>query len=1036
MRKSVINHFISLSLALVLGGSCYSQKGKLRLHQLFHYGIEHGLPTEIINCGLQDSNGFIWLGTREGLVRFDGIEFTKILTPRSNNFTSNVLRIKQVGEGKLWVLFGESLFDNNSGGSVLVFDLKSYSFTNLVSDYPLLQRKLVMELKELGDAGLLISCDKGDLFVYQSKSGIRDLKHFIHEERNFIANTNGIIWTGSKRFPHDTVLQITKLNQDGDTLSFGEQEVNVDQEFLIAGISTDGQPIAVMDNWDSPHENIVKLSAEGRIEPFLPDHKGFDSRVYISSQAAVTGTGNDWKLWYREKEHGVFLLDSEGTVHNVLDHFSAASIPNADWSVSFFKSEGNNYWLCTSMGLYQFALRENRFVTLADRENPAERIQARGILKDNTGRLFIAAGGQGIIMINREGEIDFLNRDEDYQICFADGDKIFFGSSRVEVFDGESDISEVHGRLGLAGLWCTYKDSKGKRWFGGSGVKRCDGLDGDCDDLSFMIFPDIDNPGLVYQIFEDGAHYWIVTSEGVFQLNQYYQLVGRLEDISDHLTVQELSNVHHILRHKKQWYISTNGYGLLVWNPSSDELVRISQEDGLPSNTVYASIVEKSGQHIWLSTNFGLVQMSTDLSTMVSYNEEDGLSHHEFNRISWYQDNEGLIYFGGLNGVNCLNPIDFEKIKNPYRPPIRLVSFSRFNEKDQTLEDGYIDLQKSGEIELTRHSYSCNLSFSYLDYKSELKSYWYKLENLDADWKSLPDRHLQLGNLPYGQYVLNVKAKSQAGIWSANIISIPVSVISPYYYQPWFIAILALLTGILVLVVVRWRTWYLNRDRERLQLLVADQTIKLKESLEEKDILLKEVHHRVKNNLQIISSLLNLDQAAKHNEASNNLLTQARQRIKSMALIHKNLYQFDNLARIEVESYLKELIQNLDKAYNPDSDKIKYRIKAHDLELDVDLAIPIGLIVTELVSNSYKYAFVPGNPGLVTVQLRKNQNLLELEVLDNGIGLPKDLDIKEVSSLGLRLVNMLCDQLNGSFVYKAEIGSKFHFKFPRSISTT
>ena len=1027
-----MKQLLSIFISLILWGYCTAQQGELKLHQLSRYGIEDGLPTEIINCGIQDSSGFIWLGTRKGLVRFDGKEFIPFPTPEGSDFTSNILRIRQVERDELWVLFGRSLFDNNEGGEVWKFNLDTHSFSALTEEFPIFSGKSVMEIEYVGTHGLALSCDKGGLYTYHPSQGINSIDFGSPEHRNFIGNIDGSIWTAHKRFPHDTLVKIFQLNTRWDTLRAMNYRVSPDQDFLITAVSQTGDPIAIIRNAHSAFQNIVAIIEEGIIEEILPHHTGLNSEVTLTSKLQSFGTDEGWQLWYRENENGIFFLDSDNELHHVLDFEAAASVPHMDFSVSFFKGQGNNYWLCSSLGLYHFVLREKRFTNIESHENPANRIQARGILKDNKGRLFIAAGDAGVLMVDTNGRTSTLSRGEAYQLCFKDSGRVLFGSSRVEAFRKSSGIDHAYSRLDLSNLWTTYLDKEGKRWFGGSGVKRCDNLNGICKDLTSLIFESSQDPGVVYQVFEEIDHFWVVSSKGVFQLDQSLRSVCRLEDLSENLNSGDVHDVHHILRHGGRWYISTNGIGLVVWDPISDEVWKVDKDDGLPSDVIYAAVAENEGGSIWLSTNFGLVQMDEDLQSFTRYNVDDGLSHHEFNRISWYKDKEGLIYFGGMNGVNCLNPKNFDSPKEAFRAPVQVSKYYEFNEDEQKLENAITKLKIWGKIELSANSNFCDLSFSYLDFRPEAKSFCYMLQGLDEEWQKMEGDELQLGNLPYGSYEILVKAQNQAGIWSSNTLRIPLEVIAPYYYRRWFIGLAIFLSTTLVILIIRWRTWYLHRDRERLQLLVDSQTHQLQESLEEKSLLLKEVHHRVKNNLQIISSLLNLDRAAKKDEASNQLLSQARQRIKSMALIHKNLYQFDNLSRIEVESYLEELIQNLDRAYNRDPDNIKYKIEARDVELDVDIAIPLGLIVTELVSNSYKYAFTPGDKGILSVQVSTHQDILELVVLDNGIGLPENFDINEVSSLGLRLVNMLCDQLNGSFIYTALASSKFHFKFPLS----
>lgn len=205
---------------------------------------------------------------------------------------------------------------------------------------------------------------------------------------------------------------------------------------------------------------------------------------------------------------------------------------------------------------------------------------------------------------------------------------------------------------------------------------------------------------------------------------------------------------------------------------------------------------------------------------------------------------------------------------------------------------------------------------------------------------------------------------------------------------------------------------------------------KIREALTEKEILLKEVHHRVKNNLQVITSLLNLQAAEISDVDTIEVLMESQNRVRSMALIHEKLYQSDDLARIDFAGYLESLVSSLSQTYRIDSDKINIKVNAANIGLNIDTAIPCGLIVNELVSNSLKYAFPSGKSGAIEVSCKQSKNNhCILIVSDNGIGLPIRFDIDKSSSLGLKLVTGLVKQIGGSFVVNRKNGTQFKIEF-------
>ena len=202
----------------------------------------------------------------------------------------------------------------------------------------------------------------------------------------------------------------------------------------------------------------------------------------------------------------------------------------------------------------------------------------------------------------------------------------------------------------------------------------------------------------------------------------------------------------------------------------------------------------------------------------------------------------------------------------------------------------------------------------------------------------------------------------------------------------------------------------------------------LKSSLYERDVLLKETHHRVKNNMQVIHSLLNLQTHYAENSEAVNVLKESQNRVKSMGIIHEKLYNSTDRSKIDFADYVQSLTSDLLASYKL-SEKILPVIEVGDLELNLETAILCGLIINELVSNSLKYAFTDTENGEVNISLNLIDNRYELMISDNGIGFPEDLDFKSAGSLGLQLVNNITDQLDGEIELDRSLGTKFTIKF-------
>ena len=230
-----------------------------------------------------------------------------------------------------------------------------------------------------------------------------------------------------------------------------------------------------------------------------------------------------------------------------------------------------------------------------------------------------------------------------------------------------------------------------------------------------------------------------------------------------------------------------------------------------------------------------------------------------------------------------------------------------------------------------------------------------------------------------------------------------------------------------------------HAERSRAAVLSAYEDVKQAQqlmavALREKEALLKEIHHRVKNNLQIISSLLHLQAEQLESSSAKAALMDIQNRVRSMALIHEHLYGSTNLADVDMADYLKQLCGQLYRVMASDPDRVHLRLDLEPVHLEIDQAIPCGLLVNELVSNAFKHAFVGvvgGEVGMELGSIRQGKGV-RLRVLDNGVGLPVDFDMKHLSSLGMQLVRDLTRQLGGQLEIGAGPGAEFVVEFPRS----
>ena len=237
---------------------------------------------------------------------------------------------------------------------------------------------------------------------------------------------------------------------------------------------------------------------------------------------------------------------------------------------------------------------------------------------------------------------------------------------------------------------------------------------------------------------------------------------------------------------------------------------------------------------------------------------------------------------------------------------------------------------------------------------------------------------------------------------------------------------LLLILGLILAALLGLGGWYLLRLKQRSHRELVGKNDQISVALAEKDLLLREIHHRVKNNLQVISSLLKLQSQHLSDQEALDALTEGRNRVQSMALIHQNLYQQEQLTAIEASTYVQKLVDALFRSYNTQAGKVQIKYEINPLLLDVDTAIPIGLILNELISNALKHAFNAPKPGLLQIRLLQDgPDALRLAVQDNGPGIDPALfePDKPSTSFGLRLVRLLADKLEANISIRNDHGA-------------
>lgn len=238
--------------------------------------------------------------------------------------------------------------------------------------------------------------------------------------------------------------------------------------------------------------------------------------------------------------------------------------------------------------------------------------------------------------------------------------------------------------------------------------------------------------------------------------------------------------------------------------------------------------------------------------------------------------------------------------------------------------------------------------------------------------------------------------------------------------------LLLLSVGLFIMLVAFYM--YRNRQKQKTNRLLEEKNATISEALKEKEVLLKEIHHRVKNNLQIVSSLLNLQLDSLSDPNAMEAIREGQNRVKSMALIHQKLYMQENLAGINTKDYLEALSDSIFNSYNQVSERVSLSADVEDLDLEIDTIIPIALIVNELITNSIKYAFPDNMIGKISVRLQRIDQILRLEVTDDGVGMSESED---GTSFGMKLVKSLARKLKAKVTLQSDYGTRVQLDISR-----
>jgi len=293
------------------------------------------------------------------------------------------------------------------------------------------------------------------------------------------------------------------------------------------------------------------------------------------------------------------------------------------------------------------------------------------------------------------------------------------------------------------------------------------------------------------------------------------------------------------------------------------------------------------------------------------------------------------------------------------------------------------------------------------------------LEGLDEKWRPLsPNKSVTLSKLKPGKYTLHLRAINDENIWSKEEASLQIQVLPYWYKSLWFRIILSITIFLIVGLTIRWRFNQIKSTNKKLERLVSNRTeevLSQKEEIESQnevlqsrnnkiELLLRELNHRIKNNLQLISSILNLHSRSTDNVDAKMALTEGKLRMQALSLLHQKLYMTERYTEVDCKEYIQELIDYLSIAFKSHYSNVKFNLDLDDFKLNLDQAVPLGLVLNELVTNSLKHS---GEDELVIdFKLKRENDTIRISLRDNGKGISKD-QFDNSTSFGINIIKSL-----------------------------
>ena len=996
------------------------------------YSALDGLSSNCVYHIAQDANGFIWLATSKGLDRFDGRRF------ESHLFADMVQPEQRVAQ--LIIDFSaptDSLFlltlaqnwafqDNDTLIGFLPLEPNRKALPEIQNPI----RKARMDMDGRVVEFRLLSNQPDTMVLFQGDQPVT--RPFDH-----VPARPWHVWHNPSEAPslayrtHEGLTDLLYLEGDSSHQFQSTEFLNVppaqgESRPFIQRFDSTGLWFFTMKNRTFPKGTLVCQSPDGTLnhmghweEWFGFPCPALQHRMFFSTNP---WNGNMWCF----HDDRLTVVDQQGHLLYkgvVSENPQFGSLINA---VHF--ADARQVWVGSCKGLDLIQTETMQFssvFSVAGAEDPVDEsgptiglTGCRGIVELGVDSFVFVTNGSGIrLHVGSEDRFLVDERGRGAGLHF-ENDSLFMGSIEgLHLLEEDGNLSPILDTELPTTIWDLHRLGPHEWLLGGETVWLVDAESKDISEYGTHT----DGPlGNVYQIEDIHDTLWVTSSTGIHGLLEGMQW-KRWHEIQS--GAPEVMEAHHRLidSHGEHW-IGTASRGLLHWNPETRTTTVWGIDMGLPSTTIYGGVEDKEGL-LWFSSDNGLFSLERETGDVKLYGRGDGLHETEFNRTGLHSGPSGTVYFSTINGIVQFDPARFSSHATGSAPLI-ITSLLQHKANLGTVVDVTRPFNESGELAMEPDDDFIAIKFALLDYSGVPQRFRYRTitgSESTSEWFPIDEPEINISGLPSGSTTIEIQHRLRGTTWMEPGLTIPIQVFRPWYQDP--VRLISIITafGLLIWLIVFIRLRNLRKNTQLLENMVAERTQNLQEALELQETYLKEVHHRVKNNLQIISSLLDLQAARETSTATRSALNAGRSRIESISLVHQHLYLDSHSRRISLHDFISEYVQRVEQAFLEEDNKVQWKLSGDAIMLNIEQAQPFGLLLNELLTNSLQHAHPESGELEVVIGWRETApGTLTLSYADNGHGLPDDLLPEESSSLGMRLILRLTKQLKGRIEWKNE----------------